>query len=98
MSVSRRNLILGAAGALAGFSAPPAASAAAAGSARFYHSAMDIREIARGLVAGIGREVLDFVKGFDEQQFRGFIEKVDVERFETRLQTLRGQIPVHLGN
>ena len=90
MLVSRRAFVRGVAGAIAGLSAPHAARAAAAGSSRLYHSPLEIREIARGLIAGIGREVLDFVQSFDKDRLREFIAKVNVERFETRLQTLRG--------
>jgi hypothetical protein len=72
---------------------PDVGRAAAAGTSRLYRSAMGIRDIARGLVLGVGREAWRFIKS-DEERLRAFIASLDVHHFEARLRTLAHDIPV----
>lgn len=94
MPLSRRELLGYSGATLIGLSLPYHAHAAAAASSRLYISPLEIREIARGLVLGIGREVLRYIKSLPPENLRRFIDQFDPERFTARIESLRGKLEV----
>jgi hypothetical protein len=79
---------------LFGLSLPSQTHAAAAASSRLYVSQLAIRQIARGLVFGVGREVQRYINRLPPENLRRFIEEFDPARFAARIETLRGEIDV----
>jgi len=94
LPLSRRELLGYSGATLIGLSLPYHAHAAAAASSRLYISPLEIREIARGLVLGIGREVLRYIKSLPPENLRRFIDQFDPERFTARIESLRGKLEV----
>ena len=92
MSSSRRNFLVTSATSLLGLALPSQAHAASAASARLYASLLPIRDIARGLVLGIGREVWRYVKSLDPSEVQRFTEQFDPNRFQARVRTLEHTI------
>jgi hypothetical protein len=94
MKITRRQVFGALAGTGIGLAGPAIARAAAAANSRLYFSQMQVREIAWGLVLGIGREAFGSLQALGEANVRRFIENFDLDRIRARLRTLREPIDV----